>query len=406
MTIIDDMTTETTRDGSASEVLDAIERLSTDIRARAAEFEDVRRIPEDLITELKRHRVFDILTPREYNGLQMGVRESVRVIEAIATLDGSLGWATMIGVESPQILALLPVAAYDRLFRAADRPLFGGTFLPSGTARRVDGGYRVSGRWGFASGCQNWDLLFGNCVVLDEAGERVPGRMPGTPLTRAMVMPSGAVTIEDTWRTLGLRGSGSHHFHCEDVFVAEDMSFDILHDRPNVAGVGRLPIAEFNTHIVAVILGIAQGAMNDFADVAAEKKRMGQVVSASRNPVVQFRIGHAQAQLRAARAYLYSVAGELETVTGDEHPDLVADLTGPMNAWVTEACVEIVDLVWSLSGAASAFDGSVFQRRLRDISVARQHAAVTDAAFTKAGAKLFGEVVESVQQTQAAGSAR
>lgn len=392
----------TSRDGSAAEVLAAIEHLAPALRERLAEFDEVRRIPADVIADLKARRVFDILTPRSHGGLQVSVADSVRVIETIAAIDGSLAWATMIGVESPQILALLPVESYDRLFFAEHRPLFGGTFLPAGTARHVDGGYLVSGRWGFASGCQNWDLLFGNAVVLDAAGERLPGRTPGAPLTRAMVFPADAVQIEDTWHTLGLRGSGSQHFTATDVFVPEEMTFDILFDRPNIDGVGRLPVAEFNTHIAAVILGIAQGALDDFAAIAAEKKRMGQVVSAAQNPVVQFRVGRAQAQLRAARSYLYSIADWLQTLTGQEDPDDVADRTTPMNAWLTETCVQAVDLIWSLSGAASAYEGSTFQRRLRDISVARQHAAVTDAAFTKSGARLFGETIASVQQTQAA----
>lgn len=403
-----DRTTAPNQDNEAvtAAVLERIQSLQPEITDRLEEFDNERRIPADVITSLKEIGVFDVLTPRVYGGLELGLLNSVRIIEAISEIDGSLGWATMIGVESPQILSLLKKPAYDELFSAPDRPLFGGTFLPAGEARMVPGGFQVSGRWGFASGCQNWDLLFGNCVVLDENGERRPGRVPGTPETRAMVFPASSATIEDTWRTLGMRGSGSQHFNCKDVFVPAEHSFDILFDRPSIDGVGKFPIAEFNTHIAAVILGTAQGAINDFISIAQTKKRMGQLVPAAKSPVVQYRVGQVQASINAARAYLHHESHWLSTLDGSEDFSTVTSTrTGPHNAWISATAVQAIDTIWSLSGAASAYEGSPIQRRLRDVSVARQHAAVTDTAYTQLGAALFGETHQVSQQTQTAPTA-
>ncbi|WP_437773632.1 acyl-CoA dehydrogenase family protein [Arthrobacter sp. KNU40] len=385
-------------------------RILADIRlmepalvARIPEFDEQRRIPADVIADLKRIGVFDVLTPRSHGGLQLGLVSSVLVLEELARIDASLAWATMIGMESPQILALLPRDTYDELFLADERPLFGGTFLPAGKAQKVDGGYRVSGRWGFASGCQNWDLVFGNCIVIDENGDTLPGRLPGTPRTRAMVMPAYAVTIEDTWKTLGMRGSGSHHFHAEDIFVPDNFAFDILFDRPNVDGVGKFPIAEFNTHITAIILGTARGALEEFRETAKTKQRMGSKVTAAKNPVVQDRVGRIEAGLRAARSYLLEEGRWLAELDGTEDfEDITIEHTGPLNAWVTKTSVEAVDAVWALSGASNAYEGSTIQRRLRDISVSRQHAAVTDTAFARLGAAMFNETHEVSQQTQTA----
>lgn len=318
-------------------ILEDIRRIEPALVERLDEFDRERRIPRDVIDSLKAIGVFDALTPRSHNGLQLGAVNSVKILEELARIDASLAWATMIGMESPQILALLPRETYDRLFLAEDRPLFGGTFLPAGRATKVAGGYRVTGRWGFASGCQNWDLLFGNCVVFAEDGTPLPAAVAdqgasasGGSLTRAMVMPAGQVTVEDTWRTLGMRGSGSHHFHADDVFVPDDFSFDILYDRPNVTGVAAFPIAEFNTHITAVILGTARGAIEDFRRVAQTKRRMGQTVPAAQNPIVQDRIGRAEATVRAAQAYLHQTAAYLEGCSGDEKfQDITVERTGP-----------------------------------------------------------------------------
>src|SRR5262247_3467360 len=117
-----------------------------------------------------------MLAPRSHGGAQIGVLNSTIILEAIASIDGSLAWTTMIGGETPQLLALLAPEKFNELYSAKTTPLVGGAFLPSGEARKVEGGYRVSGRWGFSSGCQNWNLMFGNCVVLDAEGNRLPGK--------------------------------------------------------------------------------------------------------------------------------------------------------------------------------------------------------------------------------------
>lgn len=382
-------------------ILTDIRRIEADLVARIPEFDLERRIPADIIETLREIGVFDLLTPASHGGLEAGLLNSVRVLEQLARIDASLAWTTMIGLESPQILSLLPSETYDELFLAERRPLFGGTFLPAGRARKVDGGYRVSGRWGFSSGCQNWDLLFGNCAVVDEDGQLLPGRIPETSLTRAMVFSATEATIEDTWRTLGMRGSGSHHFTVDDVFVPDGLSFDIMFDRPHVDGVSKFPIADFNTHIVAVILGTARGALEEFRAAATSKMRMSNKVPAALNPIVQHRIGRVEASLRAAQAYLYQVATWIEGLTGDEKfAEIGINHTGPHNAWIAQTAAEAVDEIWALSGSAEAYEGSSIQRRFRDISVSRQHASVADTAFAQLGASLFGQVYEVRQQTQ------
>lgn len=382
------------------QILANIRTLAPELAERAKEFDKLRRIPADTIQILKDAGLFTMLVPQSHGGSQVGLLNSNIILEELATIDGSLAWVTDIGSETPQLLGLLSPSVFDKIYSAETLPLMGGSFVPSGQARKVDGGYRVNGRWGFVSGCQNWNLISANCVVVDADGVQLPGKIPGTPLTRSMLLRVEDVNIEDTWHTLGMRGTGSHHVNCKDVFVPEEWAFDLFFDRGQIKGAPAFPVFEFQMHIGAVVLGIAQGAMNDFLKVAQTKKRTYATDPAAKNPVIQHRIGRAEASLRAARAYLHNESKWLATLTGAEDPSVPSSRTGPLNAWIAETCVGVVDLIWSLSGASSAAEGSIFQRRLRDIKVLSQHAGVSDSAFVHTGATLFGEPVNVIPQTQ------
>lgn len=381
-------------------LLAGLEELKPEILSRIEEFESSRRIPKDIIDKLEKLGIFHALLPKEFGGFGVGTVAGSEILEAVAKIDGSLAWTTMIGFESPQILSLLPRETFEELYKQDTYPLMGGTFMPSGTAQEVEGGYMVSGRWGFSSGCQNWNLQFGNCVVLDKDGNKIEGRLPGTAKTRSMMFTEDQYELEETWFTMGMRGTGSNHFSVENLFVPHDRTFDMLLDKPSISGMQPFPVLEFNLHITAVLLGIAQGALDDFINIAHFKKRNGQTTQAAKNPLIQFRVGRAQSYLDAARSFLRNISERMGSLTGEETLQEMMAYVGPHNAWIAETTRQVVDTVWELSGAASSYDGSVFQRRLRDIKVATQHGGVTDAAWAAQGASLMGETYVVIPPTQ------
>ncbi len=383
------------------DIIANFEALVPEIRSRLQEFDDGRRIPADLIDKLRDAGVFRVLLPKAYGGYGLRVLDGVKLLEAVSEIDGSLGWTVMIGIETPQIMALLPASTFEELHGAKVQPLQGGAFLPTGEARKVEGGYRVTGRWGFASGCQNWTHLFGNCVLLDENGERMEGKLPGTPATRSVVFEASQATIEDSWKTLGMRGSGSHHFHVDDVFVPEKLSFDIFFDKPNIPGISPFPLMDWYSHIAAVILGAAQGALNSYVASAQQHKRVGDAQAAAKRELVQYQVGRATAQLRAARAYLHAGCAWIETLTGQEDKTIIFNQLTTTTAFIAEVAREVTETVWKLSGASAGFEGNAIQRYLRDVLVGGQHAAVNDAAWIQLGARLMGEELVRVPQTQA-----
>lgn len=372
---------------STEQILANIRALRPELVERAREFDDLCRIPSDVMERMKEAGVLTMLVPRSHGGSQLNTRESAIVLEALAAIDGSLSWTVDIGSETPQLLGLLAPEAFDEFYAAESLPLVGGSVVPNGKARKVDGGYRVSGRWGFASGCQNWTHIFATCIVDDDEGGEAPKK--GPPLIRGMIMRVDQVTIEETWRPLGMRGTGSHHYNCEDVFVPEQRIFDLSRGRGQVQGIAARPFAEWGVHAGAVILGIAQGALNDFLKVAHTKKRRAASDVAAKDPVIQHQIGIAEASLRAARAYLHSEADWCSALTGEEDVEAVMGRIPLSLAWLGKRCVEVVDLVWSLNGSSSAFDGWIFERRLRDIKLLSQHGAFEESVFMRTGARLF-----------------
>ena len=228
------MTTVDTDITTPQGVLDAARRLAPSIAARADEIEAGRRVPRDLLDELIAARVFRVLRPATHGGIGADLPGAMRVYEALARADASVGWTVMIGSGSWCDLASLPRATFDELFSDAPDVITAGVFSPTGSIAADDDGYRVTGRWSFASGCEHADWIYGNCVeaVVD-----------GVPQLRIAVFSPDQVVIEDTWTVSGLCGTGSHHFHVDSVVVPVERTLDPMADAPSLdAPILRVPI--------------------------------------------------------------------------------------------------------------------------------------------------------------------
>lgn len=373
-------------------ILRAVRELAGSIVERADEIEAARALPVDLHHQLRDAGVYRMLVPRSHGGEHVDLHEVLDIIEALSVADGSVGWTATIGIQSPCLLSLLPRETFDAVYADGPDVTVGGAFGPSGEAHAVDGGYRVSGKWAFASGCDNWDYLFGNCVVMDD-GEPRPGRIDGQPSTRAMLVRREEAELLDTWYTLGLRGTGSKHFTLDDVFVPEPRTFEIFYGQPCVEGIYRYPIIEFTHHIASITIGIAQGALNELIGSATTRRRYSSRTTLAQTPVIQHRIGSSDTTLRAARNVMHSQAERLLSgEAGDDFMDLMV-WAWSNNAWTAQRCVEVVDTCFRAYGAQGIYDGAPLQRRLRDIYTIVQHASLNDASLTRAGAQLFGQEV-------------
>jgi len=337
-----------------------------------------------------------MLVPKTHGGEEIDLLSSIDILETLAIADGATGWTVMIGSETPMLLALLPRSTFDALYAATPDLIVGGAFAPQGEAKVVDGGYRVSGRWAFASGCQHCHFLFGNCIVTAKGKPR-SGLFPDTPLQRGMIFRADEAEILDTWKVSGLRGTGSHDISVSNLFVPEEYTLDIFFGQSSISGpLYVFPVPVFSLHIAAVAIGIAQGALNEIVTfVGTNKRRLYARTSLAETPLVHYRLGQAEVSLRAARALLRIEAERLWALalSGENEGLSLTTRVLATDSWIAQTCATIVDTCYAVGGGSSIYETSSLQRRLRDIHTLTQHASLSEGAITQAGAALVGQQV-------------
>jgi indole-3-acetate monooxygenase len=370
---------------TTASVLDSVRHLASVIRAHADAIEQERSLPTPVIRGLIDAGVFRMLMPRSLGGDETDPLTVCRVVEEIATQDGAAGWCAMIGTCNSHFGGLLPGAGAREIFANRDVVL-AGTFRPTGVAVAVEGGYRVTGRWPFASGIMHSSWLMGGCSIVDADG---PGRTAaGAPAMALAFLPRGEARVLDTWRTVGLRGTGSHDFEVKDVFVPVRRSL-WFSDPPVERGpLYSVPaIALFATFIASVSLGIARHALEIFKELAGVKKPSWSQEPLRAGAVAQSQLGEAEGLLRAGRAFLFeSLAAAWEVARRGEPLSWMQ--RGLLWLSATQAATQArqaVDIVYRAGGASSVYASTFLERCLRDINTASQHITVMPTNFEVAG---------------------
>lgn len=384
------MTTDTIDDTrtndveSSDSVLDKIRAMAPAIAARGDEIEQGRRLPTDLVEKLSTAGCFRAMVPASHGGQGLTFAEQLLVIRKLARADGSVGWTVMIGSSAPVVLGLLPRSSFDQIYAKGPDVILGGAFNPKGVATPVDGGYRVSGRWSFASGCQHCHWFVAHCMVDD-------GRMPPV---RMMVLPPSDVEIADTWYVSGLCGTGSHDFVVDDVFVPDERSFT-LWDEPALDGpLWRIPELSLSSLMMAnVAVGIAEGALGEITTLASGKVPMLADSTLGANALFQHDLAEADARLRAARALLDADAATAWRIAdaGRELSPEDRARTRSTAVWVARTAACVVDAAYHAGGGTSLYVSSPLQRRLRDVHAVTQHFALKPDTLTLAGSVLAGQ---------------
>src|SRR5215212_10984834 len=335
MMVIAELVTGTT-------ILEATRALGPQIRAAADEIERERRLPLPLVQAMKDAGVFRMPMPRAWGGPEVDPLTQIRIVEELSKADPSVGWCAMIGSDAGFFTAFLDDAVGRALYPNLDM-VTATSVRPSGRAVVVDGGYRVTGRWPFASGCQHADYIVGHSVVI-ENGE-VQTLPNGAPDARLCYMPSDRCQIVDTWITTGLRGSGSHDFAAEDVFVPAEHSFSfftspILREGPLYA----FPFM-FIINGAGVPLGTARAAIDALLELASSKKTIAGTGLAD-EAWVRTAVARAEVLLGGARGYVYDVTGDIwKTLQrGDSLSFRQRALYRLALADVSQKCTEAVNL--------------------------------------------------------------
>jgi alkylation response protein AidB-like acyl-CoA dehydrogenase len=375
------------------DIWERLGELAPEIRSRAEEAETSRRFPKDLLEKLKEAGVFRALVPQSHGGLELDFPAWLEVVRELARADASAGWIVLIGGSSAIILAKAARETFDCIYASGPDVIQGGlTGFPAGTAERVDGGYILSGRWPFSSGCQHCDWILGAAKVT-ERGALVQGDAPGSALIRVFALPASEWMIEETWDAVGLRGTGSHHTSLEAHFVPDSQTFDLLGGPPCLPGpLYRHPSALVPLLHGALATGIARGALDDLIEIAGGgRKQLFSRTEMQQSHIFQYELGQLDADLTAAEALLERTAKLVWS-----RVQSCDDLEGAVNesfrasVWVTQAALKVCSVSFNLAGASAVYTTSSLQRRLRDMNAAAQHALVQKLHYQGIGAVRLG----------------
>jgi alkylation response protein AidB-like acyl-CoA dehydrogenase len=330
--------------------------------------------------------IFRAMVPRAAGGDELNPMTALDVVEAISRVDGSAGWLAMIGSGAGFLTGYLGLDAVRRIFDEPRACLCGNIGAAAARAARVPGGYRVTGRWPFVSGCEHATWLAGNALV-DEGGAQSfsPG---GIPLTRIVLFPRSAATVVDTWSATGLRATGSHDVSVSDVFVPDEYTLGWA-DGPKQPG----PLYRLRFMIVthaAHALGIARAAIDGLVALAEDKQPTRSAAPLRELGLYQRNLAQAEVLVRAARALMWDTTSEVWSLLCAGQPASAQHraLLRLAMTHAVQSAAQAVDLVWAVAGSSPVYTRSPIERCFRDIHVATQHAAVGVFSYETIGAAL------------------
>ncbi len=387
-----DASVEASHPAGAHPVVDAARRLVPEVEAAAGWIEANRRLPDALADQLTSAGLNHLYLPASAGGPEVDPLSAMTAIEILAAADGSAAWCAHVSSANAWQIATLGPDAVAAMAELAGGPprRFSGSNRPCGTARPVEGGYVVSGRWDFASNCLHADWYCGACVSL-EGGADENSRQR----TRAVFLPIADGTIVDTWQVAGLRGTGSNDFAVDEVFVPADR---VSAGRHLAAQTGplyhrRLSMVVNWALTAGVALGLARGALDAFGDMASAGTAGAEQPLRERAPV-QLTVGRAEARLQAARVFCRSSVAEVweAAVAGADDGELDR-LIPPARLAIVHAlheAVEVVNPLFHAGGTRSIFAAHRLERCFRDAHVALQHGAGSPAHFEAGGRLALG----------------
>lgn len=381
------------RGGDPSDPVARAQTVVETLRAAADRIEAERALPSDVVAALHKARLFRLMLPRSLGGDEAHLKTLAQTIEIIAEADASTAWCLGQAAGCAMSAAYLKPDAARRLFGPADAVLAWGAGIV-GRAIAVDGGYRFTGKWTFASGCANATLLGGHSYVFNADG--TPRLGPdGRHLDRTALFAKSKAKIHDVWHTLGLRGTASYTYEITELFVPEDETVDRdkAHERVATGDLFVFPTTyAYATAFSALMLGIAQGMVRDLTALAATKTPRGQPSSLIESPVFQSQLAVLEARLRSLRAYLHTTIDDVwdKAVAARELPLIERANLKLASTYVITEGVDIATEAYRAAGQTAIFPTHPFERRLRDAHSASQQIQGRPANFTTIGRVMLG----------------
>jgi indole-3-acetate monooxygenase len=385
-------------DIDAQPLVRAAAALQPVIREHLDEINREQRLPKALVEKFHAAGFYNMTIPRELGGLQVDPLTYLRVVELLAEAAGSVGW-NLCNNSIAQLVTLgLPDEGVQELYaERPDTPIAGTAVMGGGRAVAVDGGYRVTGRWPFGTGCQEASWMLGSFQIFD--GDK-PRRSPDSNSShwRGIFKRSEARIVDGSWDVAGLRATGSFDWTVEDVFLPERRTMvhagiPLDNQWSRWSGISyALPAqAWVGPHHSAVITGICRAGINAMIELAGAKTPRGRSERLCDNPQVQDAIGRADSILNAGRAYRTAMVTEVwNTVAAGEETTLEQRARCRMAAAnAADSARTAMDLVYRQGGSTSYKRESRLAECWRDLHVVGQAVTVMPEWYPIGGRALM-----------------
>jgi alkylation response protein AidB-like acyl-CoA dehydrogenase len=378
--------------------LEAARKLGPVIRASAPDTEAQRELPRPLFEAMADAGLFRLALPRAIGGAEMDLPRYIEVIEEIGKGDASTGWVTNQVAIFATYAARMPHEAARAIWIDPPRSVVANTPVANAQAIAVPGGYRVTGRQGFSTGCRHASWLAAHATVVEDGRPRLD---EGQPEMRYCFVPRAQAELLDTWHVRGMRGTGTHHFAVNDVFVPEERTVrSVTAPLVETGPLYQIPrTLVFASGDAAVALGTARSCLAAFIELATTKTPRAMDQLLRDQVVVQNEVGHVEAHIRSGRAFLVETVGDLwhslttaGTITLEQRATLRLATTHGIRL-----AVQAVDMIYNMSGATAAYESSPIQRHFQDVHVISQHLQARLSHYELVGRHWLGLKVDETR---------
>jgi alkylation response protein AidB-like acyl-CoA dehydrogenase len=381
--------------GSVAELLDNVERIRPILAEHAPGNEADRRLSPVAYQAMADAGLFAMLAPKAYGGLEVHPVDFLRVLEAVARIDSAAAWNLSMTQMIASFAAWLPDAGAREIFRDGPATV-AGALNPPAAATRVAGGWRITGRCPFGSGCQNATWLAMPAVEMDGDGPKLDPST-GQPAPFGVFFPRSAAQILDTWHTYGMRGTGSTDYAVRDLFVPDHLVAPVAplaHPAPGFEGpLFRMWPWEGPLGEAIVSVGVAAAAVDEAIQLCKTKTPAYNATPLREQQLAQFQMGKAKALVEASRDTLYRASSEAYDDVNSSGALLSIDSKVRLQlavCFAAEACAEAVRFVSDAIGTSSIRLEQPFERHFRDTHVLLQHSSKNRTRYASAGRLMFG----------------
>ena len=369
-----------------AQYLETAHELAALVETVSDQIDERRRLPVEVSNEIADRGFFRLLLPKSLGGAELDHPDFLRIVRIFAEVDASTGWCINQNNVFSTNAVRVPRETADEIWTVQRNVVTNGPPVPSSRADIVDGGYRLSGHWNFSSGFPHATWVAALTPVY-HPGEAQPREM------RTLLLPKDQVKMVDIWQVGGLRGTGSHSFEADDVFVPAARSYPTTATSSEAGPIYVIPTTLlFCSGFATVALGAARAGLDAAIQLAVGKTQQGQETTMRDQATTQRMVGEAEAKWNSARAFLQESATAMWQAVSTRHELNTAERIAVRlsSTHAIRQAAEVVDIAHTICGSSSIFQFNPIHRRFQDVHTITQQVQGRPTHYDTAGQFYLG----------------